>query len=212
MDRVILVILMLSVIASAQERAPVKCLEDSPERRGEEGCSILASRPLAGALTTPVYWHIDRFDSLESAKKAAGPNGVAAEAHGGFWLMTVEETSKTHYGGRHVAWIGPIVLTSSGHNMMRAVSSLLRPGGSTPAHVHPSTEVVYVVEGEQCMETPSAGHRLGTGKSLILPGGTVHRGRVSGSSARRALGLVLFGGDNPSSRDLSDPPQLIPCK
>ena len=29
----------------------------------------------------------DRFNSLEDAKKAAGPNGVA---HGGVWLMTVE--------------------------------------------------------------------------------------------------------------------------
>jgi hypothetical protein len=30
----------------------------------------------------PVYWHIDRFDSLEAATKCAGPDGVAAEAHG----------------------------------------------------------------------------------------------------------------------------------
>ena len=64
------------------ERTRVKCLEDSPERRGEEGCAILASRPLVGSVTKAVYWHIDRFDSLEAAKKAAGPDGVAAEAHG----------------------------------------------------------------------------------------------------------------------------------
>ena len=56
--------------AAAGERPPVKCTEDSPERRGQEGCTVLANRPLAGSLTTPVYWHLDRFDSLEAAKKA----------------------------------------------------------------------------------------------------------------------------------------------
>jgi hypothetical protein len=29
-----------------------------------------------------MHWHILRFDSLEAAKAAAGPDGVAAEAHG----------------------------------------------------------------------------------------------------------------------------------
>ena len=212
MNRVILVVLLLSALVCAQERAPVKCTEDSPERRGEEGCTVLTSRPLLVPVNGPVYWHLDRFDSLEAAKMAAAPNSVAAEAHGSIWLMTVEGKSKTHHNGRHVAWVGPIVLTSSGRNMMRVQSSLLRPGGSTPVHIHPASEVVYVIDGEQCMETPGAGYRLGAGKTLILPGGTIHRGRVSGNKARRALGLVLFEGDHPSSRDLSDPPRLVPCK
>src|SRR5215207_5189 len=75
---------------TAEQRPPVKCMENSPERRGEEGCTILTNRPLLGSLTNDVYWHIDRFDSLQAAMKAAGPNGVAAQAHSSFWLMTVE--------------------------------------------------------------------------------------------------------------------------
>src|SRR5215213_901309 len=70
---------------TAEQRPPVKCMENSPERRGEEGCTILANKPLLGSLTNDIYWHIDRFDSLEAAMKAAGPNGVAAQAHGSFW-------------------------------------------------------------------------------------------------------------------------------
>src|SRR5688572_28249289 len=31
----------------------VKCTEDSPERRGEEGCTILANRPFVGASRSP---------------------------------------------------------------------------------------------------------------------------------------------------------------
>ena len=74
----VLLLLMFALceIASGQgtqDRSTVKCAEDSPERRGEEGCTILASRPLVGSLKRTVFWHIDRFDSLADAKKAAGP-------------------------------------------------------------------------------------------------------------------------------------------
>ena len=119
MNRVLLVILLLSGFAVAQERPPVKCTEDSPERRGEEGCTILASRPFAGSLPKTVYWHIDRFDSLEHAKAKAGVNGVAAAAHGGFWLMTVEGKTNDHHGGRHVEWIGPLTLPAADRYTMR---------------------------------------------------------------------------------------------
>lgn len=131
-----------------EERPPVKCLVDSPERRGEEGCAILANRPVLGTLTKPVYWHIDRFDSLEVAKKAAGPDGIAIEAHGSVWLMTVEARNKDHHGGRHVAWIGPLVIPAADHYSMRVQSSVLRPGTTTPVHTHSGSEVFYIVSGK----------------------------------------------------------------
>ena len=116
----------------SQNRSAVKCAEDSPERRGDEGCTILASRPLSGPVTGAVYWHLDRFDSLEDAKKAAGPNGVATEAHGGVWLMSVEGKTKDHHGGSHVALIGPLTLPAAEGYTMRVQSSLLKEGASTP--------------------------------------------------------------------------------
>jgi hypothetical protein len=65
--------------------------------------------------------HIDRFHSLEDAKKAAGPNSVAPEAHGGVWLMTVEGKTKDHHGGRHVALIGQLTLPAAEGYTMRPV-------------------------------------------------------------------------------------------
>lgn len=199
-------------LAVAQERPPVKCTENSPERRGEEGCTILASRPLLGPLTKPVYWHIDRFDSLEAAKKAAGPNGVAAEAHGSVWLMTVEAHTEEHHGGHHVASLGPLAMPSADRYSMRVQSSLLRPGSTTPVHTHSGPEVFYVVAGEQCLETPEVGHRLGAGQFYVLPAGIIHRGRVMGSGVRRALALILHDAAHPTSQDLSDSLPLVPCK
>ena len=212
MSRTILIVLAVCALAPAGQRPPVKCAEDSPERRGEEGCTILASRPLVGPPAEPVYWHLDRFDSLEAARKAAGPDGVAAEAHGSAWLLTVEARAEGHHGGRHVAWVGPLALPAAGRYTMRVQSSLLLPGATTPAHTHSGTEAVYVVDGEQCMETRDTGHRLGAGRSLVLPAGAAHRGRVTGAVARRAFGLVLHDAARPASHDLDDPPPLAPCK
>lgn len=199
--------------AAIQEtRPPVKCAEDSPERRGEEGCTILASRPLLGSVTKPLYWHIDRFDSLDAAKEAAGPDGVAAEAHSSVWLMTVEGNTDEHYGGRHVSLIGPLTLPAADRYMMRVQSSLLRTGTTTPVHTHSGTEAFYVVSGEQCLETLQVGHRLLAGRSFFLPAGAIHRGRVIGSDVRRALALVLHDAAHPASHDLDSPPPLAPCK
>jgi quercetin dioxygenase-like cupin family protein len=207
----ILAVLGVFALAAAGERPPVKCIEDSPERQGEEGCTILAIRFLAGSLTNPVYWHLDRFDSLEAARKAAGPDGVAAEAHGAVWLMTVEAQIEGHHGGRHVAAIGPLALPTADRYAMRILSSLLRSGSTTPAHAHPGPEVVYVVDGEQCMETPAVGQRIGAGHSYVVPAGVVHRGRVTGSGVRRSLALNLYDATHPTSHDLGDPPQLVGC-
>ncbi|HET6896904.1 MAG TPA: cupin domain-containing protein [Vicinamibacteria bacterium] len=212
---------MLTILAAfgiwaqvaAGERPPVTCTEDSPERRGEEGCTILATRPLIGSPTKPVYWHLDRFDSLEAAKKSAGPDGVAAEAHNAVWLMTVEAQTEDHHGGRHVAAIGPLpVAVTDGRLMMRVASSLLRPGTRTAAHSHPGPEVFYVVDGEQCVETPEFGKRLGAGQSYVLAPGVAHRGRATGSGVRRALALNLHDSAHPTSQVLEDRSPLVPCR
>jgi quercetin dioxygenase-like cupin family protein len=208
----ILAVLGMWMHAAGGERPPVRCTEASPERRGEEGCTILASRPFTGPLTTPVYWHLDRFDSVEAAKKAAGPDAVAAEAHGFAWLMTVEAQTEDHHGGRHVAGIGPLAVPAADRYSMRVLSSLLRPGGTTPAHAHPGPEAVYVVDGEQCMETPEVGQRIASGQPYVVPAGVMHRGRVLGSGARRSLALNLYDAAHPVSHDSAPPPPLAPCK
>lgn len=193
-------------------RPSVKCMENSPERRGEEGCTILTNRPLAGTLAKTVYWHIDRFDSLETAMKVAGPNSVATEAHGSFWLLTVEMTAEDCRVGEHVARIGPLILPPVDRYFMRVLSSHLKPGSTTPIHTHSGPEVFYLVDGEQCLEMSDASQRLGVGQSFIVPGSTVHRGRVVGSKARKALALILYDAAYPASHDLDNATPIISCK
>ena len=199
---------------NAPHRSAVKCLEDSPERRGEEGCTILAARPISGNMKGSVYWHVDRFASYADARRAAGPNSVAAEAHGGVWLMTVENKTRDHHGGRHAAWMGPLALPRADGYTMRVISSFLKQGASTPVHSHSGPEVWFIVVGEQCLETEGSAHLLKAGKSFILPADQIHRGRVESADMRGALALVLHDSNRPASRDftVAESPVLTRCK
>jgi quercetin dioxygenase-like cupin family protein len=199
-------------LANIPERRPVKCLENSPERHGEEGCSILSNRPLAGPFSTPLYWHIDRFESLEAAQKFVGVNSVADSAHGGIWLMSVESDTNNHHGGTHVTSIGPLTLPVAENISMRVQSSYLLPGTVTPVHTHSGPETFYIVDGMQCIERVDGAVTLAKNASYTLPGNTIHRGRVIGTSPRRALGLVLYDAKYPSSHDLENPPVLRACR
>lgn len=62
------------------------CVENSPKRRGEFGCSIVQIKELPSDLRTPVFWHIDRFDQGQPTGAAIGPRSMAFEAHGSWWL------------------------------------------------------------------------------------------------------------------------------
>lgn len=198
--------------AKLVERLPVKCTEDSPERRGEEGCTILVRQPLTSSSSKPLYWHLDRFDSLDAAQNAAGRDGVAAEAFGSVWLMTVEAETGDHHGGNHVSTIGPFSIQSGETFVMRVMSSRLLPGSTTPIHTHSGPEAFYIVGGQQCLETTERGNKLSVGQTFLIPTGVVHRGRVIGSEPRRALAIVLHVQSEPASHDLSDPPALAACK
>jgi quercetin dioxygenase-like cupin family protein len=212
MNRILLAALAIAASVNAADRVPVKCVADSPERKGEEGCSILASRPLASSTVKPLYWHIDRFDSLEAAKKAAGPDGVAAEAHGSVWLMTVEHQTEEHRGGSHIAAIGPLPLPAADRYTMKVQSTLLNPGSATPVHSHSGPEVWYIVTGEQCLETQQTSHRLIAGQSFVLPSDRIHRGRITAAVPRGALALVLHDAARPASSDFMTPQSLSGCK
>ena len=117
-----------------------------------------------------------------------------------------------HHGGHHVTWVGPLLLPASGRHSMRVQSSLLMPGATTPAHTHPGPEVLYIVDGQQCTEMPGKAELLSAGQSYVVPAGTIHRGRVIGSKARRILALNLYDAEHPTSHDLENPPQLGTCK
>src|SRR5512138_2814075 len=81
------------------------CFENSPERRGQVGCSIVADKALSDTISDPVYWHIAKFPSITAAEAAATPDEVAVDAHGSAWVLGVSKDPHPHGSGVAVATI-----------------------------------------------------------------------------------------------------------
>jgi quercetin dioxygenase-like cupin family protein len=190
------------------------CAENSPERRGEIGCTIIESKVLPAAIKAPVFWHIDRFDSLQGARAAVGPASVAFDAAGTSWLMTIESDTADHHGGTHVTQAGPLPLPPAARYGMVVQSALFTPGMYSLAHHHSGVEAVYVVEGEACYETPGRGVRLRKGETAVLPTGTSMRAVVPGTTRRHVLAVIVHDAAQPSTMRMAEGqrPQLTSCK
>jgi quercetin dioxygenase-like cupin family protein len=209
---VMLLSLLTPNMAAAQLMAT--CVENSPERRGELGCSIIENKLLPDNLKEPLFWHIDRFDSAERARTAVGPASVAFEAAGTSWLMTIESQTSDHHGGRHVAQVGPLPLPRAPKYEMQVLSAAFTPGMYSLVHHHSGVEAVYVIQGEACYETPTHAFKLRKGETVALPGGTPMRAAVTGSKLRYVLAVIVYdAGQPPTMRmDEGTGPRLVACK
>jgi hypothetical protein len=155
---------------SAAAQLMSTCVENSPERRGELGCSIIESKVRPDGLREPVFWHIDRFDALERARAAVGPASIAFEAGGTPWLMTNESQISDHHGGTHVAHVGPLPLPRAPKYAMLIQSAVFAPGMYSLVHHHSGVEAVYAIDGEACYETPTGASKLRKGETLRIVG------------------------------------------
>jgi quercetin dioxygenase-like cupin family protein len=190
-----------------------KCAENSPERHGEFGCSYVADKPLPGSLKEPLFWHIDRFDSGERATAAAGPSAVAFQAHGAWWLMTIESSDKNHHGGQHVAAVALPKLPPAPKYSMLVISAYIRPGQTSRVHHHSGVEAFYTVDGEQCLETPNGAHRIPKGSSLAVPAGVTMRLVAIGSKPRRGFAVVVYDASQPPTTPTQElESQLVLCQ
>ena len=189
------------------------CVENSPERRGNLGCSIIENKPLRDSLKEPVYWHIDRFDSAKRGRTAVGPASVAFEADGKSWLMTIESTTSDHHGGHHVVQVGPLQLPRAARYSMLVQSAVFTPGMYSLAHHHSGVEAVYVIEGDACYETPSRAFRLRKGETLALPTGTPMRAVATGSTPRYVLAVIVYDAAQPPTMRMEEGTgsQLVAC-
>src|SRR5262245_11513726 len=113
-----------------------KCVENSPERRGELGCSYIEDKPLPASLKEPLVWHIDRFDTGKTAQAAVGLSSVAFEANGTWWLMTIESSASGHHGGKHVATVELPRLPPASQYRLLVYSAYVQAGQTSRVHHH----------------------------------------------------------------------------
>lgn len=207
---------LLSVLTANTAAAQLMstCVENSPERKGEMGCSIVESRVLPDGLKEPLFWHIDRFDSPERARTAVGPASIAFEAAGTSWLMTIESQTSDHHGGRHVSQVGPLPLPRAPRYSMQVLSTVFSPGMYSLVHHHSGVEAVYVLEGEACFETPTRASTLRKGETLAIPADTPMRAVVTGSTLRHVLAVIIHDAAQPPTMRMEEgkAPKLVACK
>jgi quercetin dioxygenase-like cupin family protein len=188
-------------------------VKDSPERQGEIGCSLVEDKPLTGPMKGQLFWHIDRFEKAETAQAAAGPSSIALEAHGAWWLLSVEPRVDDHHGGRHVTQVVLPALPPAAKYSMLVMSAHIPSGLTSRVHHHSGVEAFYVVEGEQCLATPTRAYKMEKGGTLAVPAGVMMQLVATGPTPRKALAVIVYDASKPpTTRMETGAPKLATCK
>ena len=206
-----LLLLMASQASVAQTLEP-KCVENSPERRGEFGCSYIENKPLPDGLKQPLFWHIDKFDSGDRARGAVTPVSVAFDADGSWWLFSIESAVGNHHGGQHVTQVELGPLPPAAKYALLVYSSFIPPGLTSRVHHHPGPEAFYVVDGEQCLATEARAYPMRKGDTLVLPAGTIMQMVASGAVPRHSFAVVVYDASQPPTMRMEGGPPLVECK
>jgi quercetin dioxygenase-like cupin family protein len=211
--RVMIAIALIALFAgaaSAQLESP--CVQDSPERRGELGCSVVEIKPLPSGLARSLVWHIDQFDTEQHARAAVTPTSIALQAHGSWWLSSVEPHTRDHHGGKHVAEVKlPALPAAEGYSML-VISAYVAPGLTSRIHTHSGVEGFYVVDGAQCLETEARADTMRKGQGLAVAAGVTMRLVAIGAVPRRALAVVVYDASRPPTTRMETGPPLVRCK
>ena len=182
------ILLMTAAVAMADvPPVPGLCSAPVPENRDAPGCYKTGEIDLADA-PNEIFWHVYLYPTLDDANAEAARHrwAAVAQAHSRTWLYVLGDESEPISGGTRRAVVGPLHL-SADRSTAHFSEAIFPPGMQTRVHSHPGPEAFYVVEGEQCMETP-------TDKRLIAAGGTyiVERGPHLQAAPKGRRNLVLI--------------------
>jgi len=187
------------------------CATDSPERRGEIGCSLVETKLLPVGLAQGLFWHIDRFTSAMAAQAEVGATSIAFAAHGAWWLMSLEARADLHHGGTHVTAVKLPPLPPADRYAMLAMSAYIPAGLTSRVHVHSGVEGFYVVDGNQCLETPGRTYAMPKGATVMVSASDTMRLVATGPGPRRALAVVVYDAAQPPTSRPENPPALSVC-
>ncbi len=182
----------------------VRCVPVA-ERAGRElGCFIVGSAPIGKLRGITQYWYLDSFDSQAAAKKRQGQRGVVLEAVGRVWLFTIAPGGWQAGGGERVAEVGPLPVGKTEDYMAVYMEAIFAPGMKSDIHRHAGPEAWYVLEGEQCLETPKGKTVVRAGQAAIVSGGPPMQLTGVGSAKRQALVLILHDSSQPPIIPVND--------
>jgi quercetin dioxygenase-like cupin family protein len=165
----------------------------------------LAEKKIAELPAGPLYWRVENFAELEQAQAAAGPTGLAVQAAGKVWLLTLGAKGGATVGATPVAEVGPLPAVVASQYLLRINEASGPPGALTPVHTHPGSETFYVLNGETSSRSPHGVLRVPAGKAVTGLGADVPM-QVSSSGATDLHSLVMFVVD--ANKPFSSPAHL----
>ncbi|PSJ43127.1 cupin domain-containing protein [Allosphingosinicella deserti] len=177
-----------AIFAKEVPAVPGACTGPAKENVGKPGC-FLSTQVEIGSPPATLYWHIVPAETEEVAR--AGAKGrawsEAVQAHGRWWLYVLSsEKIEPVLPPHHVA--GPFRLEPGRSIVARFMESWFPPGMRTRAHAYSGPKAFYVIDGEQCTETPTERHTIRAGESYIVPGGAHLQAAPKG---RKSVVLIL---------------------
>lgn len=183
--------ILLAVAALVQADVPPVpglCAAPVPVNRETPGCYQTSELELAGA-PAKLYWHIREYSTQKAATaESARHRGAAvAAAHSRYWLYILGTEAEPAQGGIERAVIGPLSVPAD-PSTAHFSEAIFPPGMRTRVHSHPGPEAFYVVQGEQCMETPTDKRTIEPGGAYIVASGPHLQAAPHG---RRNLVLII---------------------
>ncbi len=172
---------------------PGWCETPAADRKADIGCYTTASADLGALPREPLFWHLDRFETRAAAEASRGPRGVVVESHHRQWLFTIAAERWRPAGGEHVASVGPLETRPDAPHTARFLETVIPAGAQKEGagHRHPGPEAWYLLEGGQCLETPSGMLTARAGETMLAPEGQPMAIASFGAGTRRAIVLVL---------------------
>ncbi|HEY8561654.1 MAG TPA: cupin domain-containing protein [Pyrinomonadaceae bacterium] len=180
-----------------------QCLEDGL-KSNEFGCLLLAKLQLERFPEGQLFWHLSKSPTRGAAEAAKGRTGMVVDADGQVWLFIFGPNSAKPKKGEFVATVGPLQLTAGklppAKSYEVVANRAVMPAGTyTRVHTHPGPEAWFILDGEQCLETPAGLMKGRQGESMFAPPATPMRLSNNGSSTRRALFIVIHDAAQPWS-------------
>jgi quercetin dioxygenase-like cupin family protein len=181
-------LLMASTAAIPPPLVPGGCTALAADHPNEAGCYLLAEMS-ADNPPPQLYWHIVEFANLADAETEARMHrwGKAVSAHNRIWLYVMGGRNDPIGNGIPRATIGPMAVPPGDAVSIRFLTSNFPPGMRTRVHSHPGSEAFYIIEGEQCVETPTVRHRITAGRSYIVQVGLHVQAAAKGRKSLVAL-------------------------
>ena len=175
------------------------------ERTGRKlGCFVTYTELLGKLPQIPLYWHLHKYKTRQSAESAKESHSSVVDSFGDVWLFTIAPEGWNAKGGERIARVGPLPITDAVSYTVEYMEASFAPGMRSRVHRHPGPEAWYVLSGEQCLETPGRRVVVKAGEGAVVPEGPPMQLFGTGQSERRTLVVILHDSSKPMSMLATD--------